>query len=57
MPLETQGKIVRILQDQTFQRVSGKDKVSVDVRVIAAPAATRRRRCRTASSGRTCSTA
>jgi len=36
MPLETQGKIVRILQDQTFQRVGGKDKVSVDVRVIAA---------------------
>jgi two-component system nitrogen regulation response regulator NtrX len=35
MPLETQGKIVRILQDQTFQRVGGKDKVSVDVRVIA----------------------
>jgi two-component system nitrogen regulation response regulator NtrX len=35
MPLETQGKIVRVLQDQTFQRVGGKDKVSVDVRVIA----------------------
>src|SRR5262245_47985941 len=35
MPLETQGKIVRILQDQTFQRVSGEEKVSVDVRVIA----------------------
>ena len=35
MPLETQGKMVRILQDQTFQRVGGKDKVSVDVRVIA----------------------
>src|SRR5262245_60772053 len=25
MPLETQGKIVRVLQDQTFQRVGGKD--------------------------------
>jgi two-component system, NtrC family, nitrogen regulation response regulator NtrX len=35
MPLETQGKIVRVLQEQTFQRVGGKEKVSVDVRVIA----------------------
>ena len=35
MPLETQGKIVRVLQEQTFQRVGGKDTVSVDVRVIA----------------------
>ena len=36
MPLETQGKIVRVLQDQTFERVGGRAKVSVDVRVIAA---------------------
>jgi two-component system nitrogen regulation response regulator NtrX len=35
MPLETQGKIVRVLQEQTFQRVGGKERVSVDVRVIA----------------------
>lgn len=35
MPLETQGKIVRALQDQTFERVGGKTKVEVDVRVIA----------------------
>lgn len=35
MPLETQGKIVRALQDQTFQRVGGTDPVSVDVRVIS----------------------
>jgi two-component system, NtrC family, nitrogen regulation response regulator NtrX len=35
MPLETQGKIVRVLQDQTFERVGGAIKVEVDVRVIA----------------------
>jgi len=35
MPLETQGKIVRVLQDQTFQRVGGTRPVEVDVRVIA----------------------
>jgi len=36
MPLETQGKIVRALQEQTFERVGGKTRVRVDVRVIAA---------------------
>ncbi len=35
MPLETQGKIVRVLQEQTFERVGGNHKVEVDVRVIA----------------------
>jgi two-component system nitrogen regulation response regulator NtrX len=35
MSLETQGKIVRALQDQTFERVGGTGKVEVDVRVIA----------------------
>ncbi len=34
MPLETQGKIVRALQEQTFERVGG-GRVEVDVRVIA----------------------
>ncbi|OAB55902.1 AAA family ATPase [Phormidium willei BDU 130791] len=36
MPLETQGKIVRVLQDQSFTRVGGSRPVEVDVRVIAA---------------------
>ena len=36
MPLETQGKIVRVLQDQTFVRVGGTHPVHVDVRVIGA---------------------
>jgi len=36
MPLETQGKIVRVLQEQVFERVGGNTRVEVDVRVIAA---------------------
>lgn len=36
MPLEVQGKIVRVLQDQHFERVGGGPSVNVDVRVIAA---------------------
>ena len=35
MPLETQGKIVRALQDQTFERLGGSQRVKVDVRVLA----------------------
>ena len=35
MPLETQGKIVRVLQEQIFQRVGGNTRVEVDVRVVA----------------------
>jgi two-component system nitrogen regulation response regulator NtrX len=35
MPLETQGKIVRVLQEQTFLRVGGNRRVEVDVRVLA----------------------
>ncbi len=35
MPLETQGKIVRVLQEQVFQRVGGDTQVEVSVRVIA----------------------
>lgn len=35
MPVEVQGKIVRVLQDQAFTRVGGSTRVEVDVRVIA----------------------
>jgi two-component system, NtrC family, nitrogen regulation response regulator NtrX len=35
MPLETQGKIVRVLQEQTFERIGGSSRVEVDVRVVA----------------------
>ena len=35
MPRETQNKILRVLVDQTFQRVGGNNKVTVDVRIIS----------------------
>lgn len=35
LPPETQGKIVRVLQEQIFQRVGGETRVDVNVRVIA----------------------
>ncbi len=34
MPLETQGKILRVLVEQKFQRLGGGPKVAVDVRII-----------------------
>jgi DNA-binding NtrC family response regulator len=36
MPLSTQTKILRVLQNGTFERVGGNETVKVDVRVIAA---------------------
>ncbi|OZB38832.1 MAG: sigma-54-dependent Fis family transcriptional regulator [Acidiphilium sp. 34-60-192] len=38
MPLETQGKIVRVLQDQRFERLGGGARVKVDVRILASTA-------------------
>jgi two-component system nitrogen regulation response regulator NtrX len=38
MPRETQNRILRVLVDQTFQRVGGITKVSVDVRIISSTA-------------------
>ena len=35
MPEGTQSKILRVLVDQTFQRVGGSDKVQVDLRVVS----------------------
>ncbi|MEM8685938.1 MAG: sigma-54 dependent transcriptional regulator [Pseudomonadota bacterium] len=35
MPMETQAKILRVLVDQTFQRVGGSNRVKVDVRVVS----------------------
>jgi two-component system nitrogen regulation response regulator GlnG len=36
MPFATQGKILRLLQDQTFERVGGHETIHTDVRLIAA---------------------
>jgi two-component system nitrogen regulation response regulator NtrX len=38
MPRETQNRILRVLTDQTFQRVNGNVKVQVDVRIISSTA-------------------
>jgi len=38
MPLDTQAKILRVLVDQSFQRVGGSQKVQVDVRIISSSA-------------------
>ncbi|QQG35417.1 MAG: sigma-54-dependent Fis family transcriptional regulator [Micavibrio aeruginosavorus] len=35
MPLETQAKIVRVLQEQKFLRLGGKDMIETDVRIVA----------------------
>jgi nitrogen regulation protein NR(I) len=36
MSLFTQAKILRVLQDQTFERLGGKETIKVDVRILAA---------------------
>ncbi len=35
MPLSTQARILRLLQDGRFRRVGGNETLTVDVRVIA----------------------
>ena len=35
MPLETQGKVLRVLVEQKFLRLGGSQKVAVDVRIIS----------------------
>ncbi len=35
MPLETQGKIIRVLHEQRFARLGGDQRIEVDVRVLA----------------------
>ena len=36
MSVRTQAKVLRVLQEQTFQKVGGQQPITVDVRVIAA---------------------
>ena len=38
MPRETQNKILRVLVDQTFERVGGSTNVTVDVRILSSTA-------------------
>ena len=39
MPIETQGKILRVLVDQTFTRIGGTQRVQVDARVVSSTTA------------------
>src|ERR1041384_6906085 len=36
MPISTQAKMLRVLQERTFQRVGGEEKIAVNLRVICA---------------------
>ncbi len=36
MPLSTQAKLLRVLQDKTFERVGGVEQIGTDVRILAA---------------------
>ncbi len=38
MPIETQGKVLRVLLEQTFQRVGSSKKIKVDVRIVSSTA-------------------
>jgi two-component system nitrogen regulation response regulator NtrX len=38
LPRETQNKILRVLVDQTFQRVGGSTRIAVDVRIVSSTA-------------------
>jgi two-component system, NtrC family, nitrogen regulation response regulator NtrX len=38
MPMETQAKVLRVLLEQTFQRVGATKKIKVDVRIISSTA-------------------
>ena len=52
-----QAKILRVLQEQAFERVGGNETIRTDVRLIAATHRDLKARSRRASSGRTCTTA
>lgn len=36
IPLDMQVKLLRVLQERTFERVGGEETLSVDVRIICA---------------------
>jgi len=36
MPLSTQAKILRVIEDHTFRRLGGNEQITVDVRIISA---------------------
>ena len=36
LPLETQGKLIQVIQDQSFYKIGSNKKITVDVRIISA---------------------
>jgi len=36
LPLETQGKLVQVIQDQSFYKIGSNKKITVDIRIISA---------------------
>lgn len=56
MSLETQGHLLRTLQEHTIRRVGGIKEIPVNIRVIAATNKSLEKRWRRGLSGRTCIT-
>ena len=56
IPLETQAKLLRVMQEREFMRLGGMETIKVDVRIIAATNCDLARWSRTAGSARTSST-
>jgi transcriptional regulator with PAS, ATPase and Fis domain len=57
MSMDTQSKILRVLQDRKFMHLGGVQEIQVDVRIIAATNVDLRRWCAKAASAKICSTA
>ena len=57
MSMETQTKILRVLQDRKFMHLGGVQEIQVDVRIIAATNVDLRQMVAKASSAKICSTA
>ena len=57
VPLETQAKLLRVIQERDFMRLGGMETIKVDVRIIAATNVDLRQMMEEGSSARTSSTA
>jgi DNA-binding NtrC family response regulator len=56
IPLDTQAKLLRVIQEREFMRLGGVETIKVDVRIIAATNVDLRRWSRRGGSARTCTT-
>ena len=56
VPLETQAKLLRVIQERDFMRLGGMETIKVDVRIIAATNVDLRQMMEEGSSARICST-